>query len=82
MSSGEPGVTEALSHEDYGALAARIQAVRERIASAATGAGRAPEQVTLVLPLAGPTSRMLAYAVDYTVILVLQIVAIILLVLA
>jgi uncharacterized RDD family membrane protein YckC len=43
---------------------------------------RAPEQVALVLPLAGPTSRMLAYAVDYTVILALQIVAVVLLVLA
>ena len=34
---------------------------------------RAPEQVWLELPIAGPTSRMLAYAVDYVLILSLEI---------
>jgi uncharacterized RDD family membrane protein YckC len=34
---------------------------------------RAPEQVLLELPVAGPTSRMLAYAVDYAVIVLLEI---------
>jgi len=43
---------------------------------------RAPEQVALYLPVAGPTSRMLAYAVDYVVILLLQFAALVLLVLA
>src|SRR5256712_9869382 len=43
---------------------------------------RAPEQVALYLPVAGPTSRMLAYAIDYVVILLLQLAAMVLLVLA
>jgi len=43
---------------------------------------RAPEQVALYLPVAGPTSRMLAYAIDYLVVLVLQIATLVLLVLA
>src|SRR2546429_8134174 len=43
---------------------------------------RAPEEVALYLPVAGPTSRMLAYAVDYVVILLLQFAALVLLVLA
>src|SRR5437870_12543030 len=41
---------------------------------------RAPEQVALYLPVAGPTSRMLAYAIDYVVILLLQLAAMVLLV--
>ena len=38
--------------------------------------------MALYLPVAGPTSRMLAYAVDYVVILLLQLAALVLLVLA
>ncbi len=34
---------------------------------------RSPEQVALHLPIAGPTSRMLAYSIDYAVILVLEV---------
>ena len=40
---------------------------------------RSPEQYQLDLPLAGPTSRMLAYSIDYVAIVILQIVAIIVL---
>jgi uncharacterized RDD family membrane protein YckC len=43
---------------------------------------RAPEQVWLELAIAGPTSRMLAYAIDYVLILLLEIGAFVLLVLA
>src|SRR5256886_4527570 len=43
---------------------------------------RAPEQVALYLPVTGPTSRMLAYAIDYLVVLILQIATLVLLVLA
>jgi uncharacterized RDD family membrane protein YckC len=34
---------------------------------------RSPEQVVLALPVAGPTSRMLAYAIDFVFLLVLQV---------
>jgi uncharacterized RDD family membrane protein YckC len=34
---------------------------------------RSPELVTLELPIAGPTSRMLAYAIDFLVILTLEV---------
>ncbi len=40
-----------------------------------------PEQYRLELPLAGPTSRILAYAIDYLVILTIQVVLITLVVL-
>src|SRR5882724_11120453 len=43
---------------------------------------RAPEQVWLELAIAGPTSRMLAYAIDYVLILLIEIGAFVLLVLA
>src|SRR5438445_3975603 len=43
---------------------------------------RAPEQVWLELAIAGPTSRMLAYAVDYVLILLLEVGAFVLLGLA
>src|SRR5947209_14473853 len=58
---------------------------KERYDTTAGEAGqvvRAPEQVALYLPVAGPTSRMLAYAVDYAVILLLEIGVLVLLVLA
>jgi len=43
---------------------------------------RAPEQVWLEFAIAGPTSRMLAYAVDYVLILLLEVALVVLLVLA
>ena len=42
---------------------------------------RAPEQVWLELAIAGPTSRMLAYAVDYVLVLLIEIGVFVLLVL-
>jgi uncharacterized RDD family membrane protein YckC len=50
------------------------------IATGPRQAVRAPEQVLLELPVAGPTSRMLAYAVDYAVIVLLEIGFVVLLV--
>jgi uncharacterized RDD family membrane protein YckC len=43
-------------------------AVYENTVTEAGQAVRSPEQVLLHLPIAGPTSRMLAYAIDYVVI--------------
>ena len=43
---------------------------------------RSPEQVALHLPIAGPTSRMVAYFVDYVVLLATQVALFVLLVLA
>jgi uncharacterized RDD family membrane protein YckC len=51
------------------------------IAGASGQAVRAPEQVWLELAVAGPTTRMLAYAADYLLILLLEVVLFALLVL-
>ena len=53
--------------------AASLEGGLERTPSGVRQVVRSPEQVELHLPLAGPTGRMLAYAIDWIVIVLLEL---------